>query len=316
MKRRLLRLLAWLLLVVLVLTGITVGAAWFLLDYALKPAMMSEAEAMEFAETKLSGLRSWTDSLRTAGTLRDTTISAADGTPLHAWYANSPRSNGRTAILLHGYGACAPAMMHLGRMYYRDLGYNILLPDLRHAGRSGGDYVGMGWPDRLDVVQWIHAAPQLFGWKTRIVVHGISMGAATTMMTAGEDTPASVRAFVEDCGYTSVDEQFSKEIVEMFHLPAFPLVPTASLLCRFRYGWTFGGASAVKAVSHCAKPMLFIHGSADDFVPTDMVRHLYNAKPQPKALWVAPASGHAESYADHTEEYTERVAEFLQPYMK
>lgn len=316
MKRRLFRFLVFLFLVLLVLTGVMVATAWFLLDYALQPSMMSEAEAMELAEAKLPGLHSWTDSLRTAGTLRDTTIRSKDGTPLHAWYARSARSDGRTAILLHGYTSCAPAMMHLGRMYFRDMGYNILLPDLRHAGRSGGDYVGMGWPDRLDVAEWAGTAPRLFGAKTRIVVHGISMGAATTMMYSGEPTPPTVRAFIEDCGYTSVDEQFRKEIVEMFNLPAFPLVPTASLLCRYRYGWTFGQASAVEAVSRCTKPMFFIHGSADDFVPTDMVRHLYNAKPQPKTLWVAPAAGHAESYADHPEEYTQRVADFLEPYMK
>ena len=48
--------------------------------------------------------------------------------------------------------------------------------------------------------------------RDRIVIHGISMGAATTMMTAGEETPDAVKVFVEDCGYTSVWDVFSSEL--------------------------------------------------------------------------------------------------------
>lgn len=65
----------------------------------------------------------------------------------------------------------------------------------------------MGWLDREDILRWIDFIladdPQ-----AKIVIHGISMGAATTMMTAGESTPDNVKAFVEDCGYTSVWDIF------------------------------------------------------------------------------------------------------------
>lgn len=316
MKRRLLRITLWLSLVLVLFVAADVAGAWFMLDYALRPSRQSEAAAWEGVVSSVPEVRTWADSLRAGGLLRDTTLQAADGTHLHAWYVRSEKAQGRTALLIHGYRSCAPTMMHLGRMYNHDLDCNILLPDLRYAGRSGGEAVGMGWHDRLDILQWIKVAPQLFGSNTRLVVHGISMGAATTMMTAGEPTPAYVRAFVEDCGYTSVEDQFRKELGEQFHLPSFPLLPTASLLCRFRYGWTFGEASAVDAVKRCTKPMLFIHGSADKYVPTRMVTPLYNAKPQPKALWVAPAAEHAQSYDLHPQEYTQRVRDFLQPYMK
>lgn len=315
MKRLLRRFLFATSAVILVGTVAVFGAAWLMLDYALRPQMQTEAQAWAEAESYAPAVRMWADSLRTARALRDTTIAAPDGTRLHAWYVRSPRSDGRTAVLLHGYSCCAPVMMHLGRMYERELGYNILLPDLRHAGRSGGSYVGMGWPDRLDALEWVKLSPQLFGRETRVVVHGVSMGAATAMMASGEPAPPTLRAYVEDCGYTSVDAQFRKEIGSQFGLPAWPLVPAASLLCRLRHGWSFTEASALRAVSRCRLPMLFIHGSADDYVPTDMVRPLYNAKPQPKALWVAPGAGHAKSYTTHPEEYTRRVAAFLTPYM-
>lgn len=89
----------------------------------------------------------------------------------------------------------------------------------------------------------------------------------------------------------------------------------ASHLCRLRYGWDFEEASALKQVKHCKKPMYFIHGSADKFVPTYMVYELYRAKPAPKKLWIAPESEHAASFHDHKEEYTQNIRNFLIPLM-
>lgn len=68
----------------------------------------------------------------------------------------------------------------------------------------------MGWLDRKDVTQWMEVANRIYGDSTSMVVHGISMGAATTMMVSGEPQPDYVKCFVEDCGYTSVWDQFPK----------------------------------------------------------------------------------------------------------
>jgi hypothetical protein len=139
------------------------------------------------------------------------------------------------------------------------------------------------------------------------------MGAATAMMLSGEAMPEGIRElrFVADCGYTSVWDEFAGEMKAQFGLPPFPLMYTSSLLCKALCGWSFGEASALNGVAHCPYPMLFIHGGSDTFVPTGMVYKLYGAKPEPKALWVAPGSGHAASYRDHKEEYVRRVREFL-----
>ena len=113
---------------------------------------------------------------------------------------------------------------------------------------------------------------------------------------SGEKLPAYIRCFVEDCGYTSVWDQFKKELKEQFGLPAFPLLYTASWLCEWQNGWNFKEASAVKQVAKCQKPMFFIHGDKDNFVPTYMVHKVYEAKPQPKELWIVPGADHATSY--------------------
>jgi len=302
-----------------VLLLLTAGTAVYLLDYALRPDSRGKDVPGSWREmyAHYDGLQAWHDSLTAAGALRDTAIVAADGrTVLHAYYVRAPRPTRRTALIVHGYTDNAVRMMMIGRMYNRDLGYHILLPDLRYAGLSGGTHIQMGWLDRLDVAQWERdVLPRLFGDSAAVAVHGISMGAATVMMLSGDSLSPRVRAFVEDCGYTSVWDQFGKELRERFGLPAFPVLHAASALCRQRYGWGFREASALRQVARCRLPMLFIHGDRDDFVPTRMVRRLYAAKPAPKALWIVPGAAHAESYHDRPQEYTRRVGRFLAPYM-
>lgn len=316
-KIRCKKVLTALLVVTVCLAAFTLGGAWYLIDYALKPGDRSRNEQLAWHEVDslYPGMAQWRDSLNAVHALRDTFLLAPDGTRLHAVYARAAKPTARTALLVHGYTDNAVRMLPLGRMYLDSLGMNILVPDLRNAGQSGGDHFQMGWLDRLDVRLWADAAPKLFSDSVRIVVHGVSMGAATTMMLSGDtDVPQSVRAYVEDCGYTSVHDQFTKELAERFSLPEFPIIPTASALCQLRYGWNFYEASALRQVSRCRRPMLFIHGTADKFVPTSMVYPLYRAKPAPKSLWLAPGAPHARSYRLYPAEYTARVRNFLKAY--
>lgn len=304
--------------VVLVVAAALLGGSFYLLSYALRPdAVMAEKESSSYKYMceEYPFLEGWIDSLRTTGALRDTVIAGAEGERLHAIYAAAPQPTDRTAVIVHGYTDNAVRMLMIGYLYNHDLGFNILLPDLHYHGESEGRAIRMGWRDRLDVLRWIEVADGIFGGDTRTVVHGISMGAATTMMVSGEELPASVKCFVEDCGYTSVWDQFAKELRGQFSLPTFPLLHVASWLCDLRYGWNFREASALGQVARCDRPMLFIHGDADDFVPTRMVYPLYEAKSGEKELWVVPGAAHAMSYRDNREEYTRRVGAFVEKYI-
>lgn len=304
--------------VVLVVAAALLGGSFYLLSYALRPdAVMAEKESSSYKYMceEYPFLEGWIDSLRRTGALRDTVIAGTEGERLHAIYAAAPQPTDRTAVIVHGYTDNAVRMLMIGYLYNHDLGFNILLPDLHYHGESEGRAIRMGWRDRLDVLKWMEVANAIFGGNTRMVVHGISMGAATTMMVSGEAQQPYVKCFVEDCGYTSVWDQFAKELRGQFSLPTFPLLHVASWLCDLRYGWNFREASALGQVARCDRPMLFIHGDVDDFVPTRMVYPLYEAKPGEKELWVVPGAAHAMSYRDNREEYTRRVGAFVEKYI-
>ena len=215
------------------------------------------------------------------------------------------------AIVVHGWRDTAIKFMMIARIYEL-AGYNVLMPDLHAHGLSEGDAVQMGWKDRKDVLHWMTVASELFGTND-FVIHGVSMGAATTMCVSGEKMPECVKniRFIEDCGYTSAWDEFSYELKELFGLSDFPLLYATSLLCKIKYGWSFGEASPIKQVGKCPYPMLFIHGDNDTFVPSEMVHPLYEAKQGEKEIWITKGTEHARSYADYREEYVQRVREFI-----
>ena len=283
-------------------------ASWYMLDFSLSPNphRFHTEGSYKWQFEQYPETRPWVDSLRSLHALRDTFVVMPTGERHHALYVW--KGSRRTALVLHGWRSCSIDILFLARMYERELDYNVLVPDFHAHGQSEGDGIGMGWPDRKDMMHWL----QLFQTDT-MVVHGVSMGGATAMMMSDEEMPEGIRdiRFVDDCGYTSVWDEFAKELKAQFGLPEFPLMYTASLLCKLRYGWSFGEASAISQVEKSDYPILFIHGDEDTFVPTEMAYRLYEAKPSKKVLWITANTEHAQSYKNHREEYVRRVREFL-----
>ena len=90
-------------------------------------------------------------------------------------------------------------------------------------------------------------------------------------------------------------------------IPAFPILHTASFTSKILFGWSFKEASSLDCVKSSNKPMLFIHGSDDTYVPTEMVYKLYNAKAEPNEIYISQGSAHADSYHDNPYIYTLKV---------
>lgn len=288
-----------------------------MVNYALNADHLNEKEAFQSLFEYHPDTRPWVDSLKAAGAFRDT-FAVINGHRLHATLVNAPRPTNKVAVLIHGYKNSWVMMLAYGHIYHEQLGYNLLLPDLYGHGRSEGDHINMGWLDRKDVIDWLPIADAAFkgdSTATQMVLHGVSMGAATVMAMSGEELPPDVKCIVEDCGYTGVFDQFKHNLKDEFGLPSFPLLNAASLVCRMKYDWSFSEASMLEQVRKCRLPMLFIHGNNDDFVPTAMVNDLYAAKPQPKECYMGKGSAHAMTLSDHRDEYASTVVNFCNRYI-
>lgn len=270
-------------------------------------------------ETTQAIIRNWQQQAQQAkgwmaqSTVETVQVQSADGLKLSGEAVITDPASHLWVIAVHGYRS-NHASMYAVASYYGLKGWNALLPDLRGCGDSEGDYIGMGWPDRKDMLKWIDWIMAL-DQDAQIVLHGISMGGATVMMTAGETLPNNVKAVVEDCGYTSVWDIFADEMDYLFHLPAFPLLNIASGISSLRAGYSFSEASALQQITKAQVPVLFIHGSEDNFVHTDMVYRVYDACPTEKQLLVVEGAGHGNSSNHAPDVYFETVFRFLDAHM-
>ena len=194
------------------------------------------------------------------------------------------------------------------------MGYNILIPDLRSHGLSEGNYIGMGWDDRLDIIKWINTILN-DDPDAEIVLHGVSMGASTVLMVSGEEIPSNVKAIIADCGYTSVWDEFSYQLDNLFSLPPFPIMNVSSLVAKIKAGYFLGDASAIKQVKNSKTPILFIHGDEDDFVPYYMMDELYDATNSEKEKLTIKNAGHAKASEIDPETYWTTVSNFINKYI-
>ena len=242
-------------------------------------------------------------------------ITAQDGTPLAARYYHH-NDGAPLAIIFHGYRGYAVRDGLGGYTLCTKLGYNVLLPDQRAHGYSGGHTITMGVKERYDARDWAVWARSHFGPEVPIFLMGVSMGAATVLLASGLDLPDSVHGIIADCGYSSIRDICRTCLPK--YLPHVPVGP----------GYAVGKAGAKifgrfdpdtvdcrKAVAQSKVPILFIHGSADDFVPCSMSRENYDACASEKELLVIPGATHAMSYYYDTPAYTKAVTDFLKKHI-
>lgn len=231
---------------------------------------------------------------------------------LNAWWVKQPTQTNKTVIIAHGFGSRKEEMASYAEIFY-NLGYNILIPDNRAHGSSDGDIIGYGAADKNDYVKWINKVVE-DNPKSEITLFGLSMGAATVMMTSGEKLPKQVINIIEDCGYDSVWNELTYQAKEMYNLPKFPLLYEVSAISKLRAGFWYQEGSSTKALNKNKLPTLFIHGSKDKFVPTKMVYNNYNATRGPKELWIVDGAKHANSIVVATDEYAKKIKAFLEAY--
>lgn len=241
--------------------------------------------------------------------VEDRTLQSRDDLNLHAYAIEQEEDQHLWAILCHGYGGNGTHNTTSAYCFYEQ-GYNLLMPEARGHGQSEGDYIGMGWDDRLDIVDWINQIVEEDP-EAQIVLFGVSMGGATVMMVSGEDLPSNVKAIVEDCGYTSAWDEFSYQLKMIFNIPEFPSMHFASLVTKLRAGWWLGDGSAIEQVSKSKTPIIFIHGDEDTFVPFFMLQEVYDAATVEKEIVIANGAGHGQAASILGQEYWDSVFEFV-----
>lgn len=242
-------------------------------------------------------------------------IRSEDGLLLRATRFYPEEESDRWVIVAHGYGCTQQNSWYIASTYL-SLGYNVLTPDLRASGDSEGQFLTMGLKESVDVVHWANEVANR-NPKSKIALHGVSMGAATVMMAAAsEKLPKNVVACIEDSGFTSAYHLLALRLEDSFGLPAFPAMNLLDWRCEQLADFSLVHAAPIKVMDRVRMPILFIHGEKDTLVPPYMADLLYEACASPKKdIFIAPDSIHGAANQTAHVAYYKKVTEFLEPYM-
>ena len=235
-------------------------------------------------------------------------VTSFDGLTLRGvYYEYSPDSP--VELLFHGYQGTAERDLSGGVERCFALGRSVVLIDHRGSGKSDGHVLTFGAKERKDCLTWIDFATQKFGKERPLIIGGISMGAATVLLAAGEELPENVVCVMADCGYSSAEEIIKKVVREM-RLPADMVYPFIKLGAKLFGKFNIDEASPIEAVKHSKTPIVFLHGDADTYVPYEMSARMYEACASKKKLVPIHGAGHGLAFPVDKQAYIQGLKDF------
>lgn len=237
-------------------------------------------------------------------------MTAPDGERLIARVLVPQKSNGRLILACHGARSWGIGEFCFISHYFYENGYTLIMPDHRGCGNSGGKYMGYGTHESGDTYLWVDYAKQRFP-QLDIFLLGVSMGAATVLMMSPAADDSAIKGIIADCAYTSAWNEFSYHLHRSLHMPDFPILHLCDLYSRIFAGYSFKEASPIQAVKKAKKPILFIHGGDDDFVPVYMQKELYDVCCTEKEMVVIDGAVHARSYYTNPKAYEAAIEKFM-----
>ena len=252
-------------------------------------------------------IENWIRSIR-AMPYESVSIKSFDGLTLRGrYYEYAPGAV--TEILLHGYRGSAERDLCGGVERCFALGRNALIVDQRASGESDGHIITFGIKECRDCLSWVDFAINKFGKDVQLILTGISMGAATVLMASGEELPSNVVCTLADCGYSSPREIIFK-VLKQIKLPPKIFYPFIKLGARLYGGFDLESNSPIEAMKRCRVPVIFIHGDADDFVPYEMSKQMYEVCTAPKRLVAVKGAGHGLAFPVDKEFYVGALRDF------
>lgn len=218
-------------------------------------------------------------------------------------------------ILFHGYRGSAERDLSGGVTRCFSLGRSALIVDQRAAGRSEGNVISFGINESRDCVEWVNYVVNNIDKDAKIIITGISMGAATVLMASAMDLPENVVGVLADCGYTSAREIIKKVMRDM-HLPANLFYPFVRLGAIIFGKFDPDSNSPIEAMKKTKLPVIFFHGDTDDFVPHSMSVENFEACGTEKKMVTINGAGHGLAFPVNKEKYLFEAGDFFKEILK
>ena len=237
-------------------------------------------------------------------------ITSRDGLRLAGRYY-AGQEDAPLVIFFHGFRSTPMRDFSGLASLYLSRGLNLILVDQRAHGESEGSSITFGVKERHDCLSWANYAACRFGKGKKIILSGISMGAATVLMASDLDLPKTVVGIIADCPYSPPVDILLKVGGDL-HFPEAPSRALLKTAAKRMAGFDLTESSAVSSVAKTTVPILLMHGDADDFVPADMSQKIADAAPAELVEFHRfPGAAHALSFLSAEERYLDLVDDFI-----
>ena len=209
-----------------------------------------------------------------------------------------PGSKRATIVLTHGYGGAQDEMLPVAAALHRR-GFTVFTYDLRSEVTFGAKEQD----DLISVVDYLSRRADVD--EDQIGALGFSMGAATTIMAAARDP--RIKAVVADSAWRTAKSWLRPSWNPRDHFSRMSLK-----LAEWRTGIDLDELRPVDAIPHLAgRPVLLVHGSADDVVLPADAEALAAASPGAE-LWRIDGAAHGATVAPGGATTSERVSRFFE----
>lgn len=240
---------------------------------------------------------------------KEVKVTSQDGLSLSGYVLDTHPDSRQWVIIVHGY----TVSLHVSAQYvdlFQEEGFNVLLVDQRRHGNSEGVYTTYGYHEKYDLQAWVAWLLNNYGSDLTIGLHGQSFGGGTVLEYLAIAHP-NVKFVIADCPYSDLTELMRHQLRVLNKIPAFPLLSLVDRRLERKAGFRLKQVSPLKAVEQSTLPVMFVHGTEDNYVPTHMSKDLYEHKPEPKKLLLIDGAEHADAYSVDPKRYSEEVHSFI-----
>ncbi len=233
-------------------------------------------------------------------------VETPDGVRLAGAWFPSGGSGGRTVVLLHGMAEDRSAL--LGRVPgLARLGWNVVIPDARASGESGGRRASFGGREADDLRAWLDELAGRVGPGAAFAVWGRSMGASTALRAASVD--GRIAALVLEAPYRDLTPAVAA-VLRRLRVPG-GLAPLVLLRARSLAGIALDRPRPIDLAPRVDVPVLILHGTDDPIAPIAGAHALAAAFPRPAEVVEVAGAGHADVVGVGGDALIGRVGAFL-----
>lgn len=310
-------LLFWIIVIaaVLLLAALLAAFVCYRIAFYVPPRTGAASDVIDLPDGEIyepfrEAMTQWTKEVREMPH-QEFSVQSFDGLKLYGKYYEY-KPGAPIELMFHGYRGSAERDLSGGVQRCFQVGRSVLLVDQRCCGKSEGNTITFGIKEHRDCLTWLDFMRRHFGADVKIILTGISMGAATVLTASGKPLPPNVIGILADCGYSSARQIICKVVKDM-GIPAWLGYPFVKLGARLFGHFDLEETSPLQGVKQCSVPVIFYHGEEDAFVPCQMSVDLHEACASRKQLVTVPGAGHGLSYPVQPERYLQTLREFFGP---